>query len=148
MNTGFWTKRAAVLVASAILGTAVVTGADGRGELGGAIRERIRAAIATLGITDQQRTEIREVLREFKPDVQPKIEKLVQERRTLREVIRTTPVDEAAIRAQSAKVAALEADLAVDRARVGAKVRPILTEEQLAKLQQMTSNEFMPRSRA
>ena len=138
MKTYKWTHWAVGLIATAALGTSLVTAAD---HAGGAtvtsIRQRIHAKLVALGITGEQREKIRAVLREFEPTVAPLVKTCIQERRALRETIRATPVNEAAIRAQSAKVAAAEADLAVARARIVEKVRPILTAEQVQALRSL-----------
>jgi Spy/CpxP family protein refolding chaperone len=55
----------------------------------------------------------------------------------LRDTIRAATIDETAIRAQSAKVASLESDLAVQRAYVAHDIRAVLTPEQLQKLKDM-----------
>jgi Spy/CpxP family protein refolding chaperone len=52
----------------------------------------------------------------------------------LREVIQKPGAPEADIRAASAKVAAVEADLAVERARLYGRISPVLTADQLAKV--------------
>ena len=58
----------------------------------------------------------------------------------MRDAIRAEPFDETAIRAQAAKVASLEADLAVQRAHVAHDIRAVLTPEQLQKLKDMQIN--------
>jgi protein CpxP len=62
------------------------------------------------------------------------IKDYIEQRRALREAIHADPIDEAAIRQQSAKVAALGADLAVQRAHIAHDLRAVLTTDQLAKL--------------
>jgi protein CpxP len=61
----------------------------------------------------------------------------VTERRALRDTIHAETIDETAIRAQAAKVASLEADLAVQRAHVSHDIRAVLTPDQLEKLKEM-----------
>ena len=63
----------------------------------------------------------------------PLLKQLATERRALRTIIQAEAVDEAAIRAQSAKVAAIEADLAVQRAHGAQEIRKVLTPEQIQK---------------
>lgn len=82
-----------------------------------------------------QREQIKSVLKKYYPTVNPLVDQLVAEHRKLREVMKTSPVDEAGIRAQSAAVAAVQADLAVQRAYIGAEIRAILRPEQLKKFQ-------------
>jgi protein CpxP len=69
------------------------------------------------------------------------IKQVVTERRALRDTIRAEKtIDEAAIRAQAAKVASLEADLAVQRAHVAHEIRAVLTPGQLQKLKDMQTD--------
>jgi protein CpxP len=51
----------------------------------------------------------------------------------MRTLIQSGSADEAAIRAQAAKVAAVEADLAIQRAQMAKQFRAILTPEQVEK---------------
>jgi protein CpxP len=87
-----------------------------------------------LGVTVEQKAQIREVLVKYRPESEPAVRQLVAERRALRKMIQGGAADEGAIRSQAAKVAALEADLAVMRARASKEVRALLTAEQLARL--------------
>ena len=59
----------------------------------------------------------------------------------LRETIQKPGASENEIRTASAKVAVFEADLAVERAKLYGKISPILTADQLAKV-----NEFQQRA--
>jgi Spy/CpxP family protein refolding chaperone len=93
--------------------------------------------LAALGVTDAQKQQVRSILRQHQPAAGPLIKRLVEERRKLRDTIRADQIDEKAIRAQAAKVAGLEADLAVERARVVHAIKPVLTPEQLTKLKTM-----------
>ena len=132
-----FTKWAAAIAAAAVVGTAgpKVAASSANNEFG--IRARIIGALMSLGITDQQKEQIRLILRENQPAAQPLIQQSVQEHRALRNLIQTSPVDESAIRAQSAKVAGIDTDLAVKRAFVGERIRKVLTPDQIEKLKQM-----------
>jgi Spy/CpxP family protein refolding chaperone len=130
-------KRTAALAAATLLGTTLVFAAgDGGGPWTG-IRDRIQQRLVQAGMTAEQRDQVREVLKGFMPEVAPLVKQSIEERKTLRDVIRTSPPDEAAIRAQSAKVAAIEAEIAVKRSQIVEKVRPIFTPEQLGELKRM-----------
>ena len=129
-------KRAVALAAATLLGTTLVFAAGEGGPVAG-IRERIKQRLIHVGVTAEQRDQVREVLKSFMPEVAPLVKQSIQERKALRDAIRATPVNEAAIRAQSAKVAAIDAELAVKRAQIIEKVRPILTPEQLGELGRM-----------
>jgi protein CpxP len=93
--------------------------------------------LAQIGVTDDQKTQVKEILRKFQPTVGPINKQVVAERRVLRDTIRAETINEPAIRAQAAKVASVEADLAVQRAHVAHEIRAVLTPEQLQKLREM-----------
>lgn len=89
-----------------------------------------------LNLNDDQITEIKIVRNQEKDYVLAKLSDLHKARMDMRGVIQQSngKVDEKAVRAASAKVAAVEADLAVERAKVYAKINPILTPEQHGKV--------------
>jgi len=91
-------------------------------------------ALERLGVTGEQKTQIQGVLGKYRPEAEPAVKQIVAERRALRRMIQEGASDEGAIRGQAAKVAALESDLAVMRARLSKEVRSLLTEEQKTKL--------------
>jgi protein CpxP len=122
------------LTAVAVLGLAVLARAGGEAQAG---KESIRARLAELGITPEQRTQLREACQRQWPTAQPLLTQVVAQRRALRDLVRAEKFDEAAIRAQAAKVAAVEADLAVVRAKLVADVRPILTPAQIEKVHEL-----------
>ena len=103
----------------------------------GGHRMHMMHALKEVGVTDAQKEQIRGIMREQRPQLQPLRKQMVQERRALRNAIQTSPVNEQAIRTQAARVAQLQADLAVQRARIGDRVRAVLTPEQQAKLKEM-----------
>jgi len=90
-----------------------------------------------LNLTDQQKAQVNTILRSYQPTAGPLIREVVTERRALRDAIRAQTIDETAIRAQVAKVASLEADLAVQRAHIAHDIRAVLTPEQIQKLKNM-----------
>jgi Spy/CpxP family protein refolding chaperone len=83
-----------------------------------------------LGLTEEQRGKVKDVLKAHQPEVRSLVDKLIVERRVLRELIHAEKIDESAIRAQVAKIAAVEADFAVARAKVAQEIQPVLTPEQ------------------
>ncbi len=95
----------------------------------GGFGDRLRLG-ERLGLTQEQRSQIKSVLENHRSTLEPLREKLMAERNTLHELIRADKVDEAAIRAQVAKMAAVEADLAVARAKVTQEIQPLLSPEQ------------------
>jgi Spy/CpxP family protein refolding chaperone len=98
---------------------------------------RFKQKLAQLGVTADQKAEVKTILRKYQPTVGPLIKEVVTERRALRDIIHASTIDETAIRAQAAKVASLEADLAVQRAHVSHDIRAVLTPDQLEKLKEM-----------
>jgi Spy/CpxP family protein refolding chaperone len=112
---------------------AAKTGALGSGRFHGLIAQRIAEK---LGLNDGQIVEIKKVRNEEKAYVLAKLSDLHKARVDMRNVIQqqTGKVDEKAVRAAHAKVAAVEADLAVERAKIYAKISPILTPEQRDKV--------------
>ncbi len=88
---------------------------------------------ARLGLSEQQKKQVREIFKKGWVANEPTMSKLITERRNLRALIQADKMDEAAIRAQVAKVAAVEGDLAVERARVAGQIRAILTPAQVEK---------------
>jgi protein CpxP len=93
--------------------------------------------LAQVGVTGAQKAQVKTILRSYLPTTGPLIQQVVTERRALRDQIRAETIDEAAIRAQAAKVASLEADLAVERAHVAHDIRAVLTPVQIQKLKDM-----------
>ena len=103
-------------------------------------RGKFAERLAQLGVTDQQKADVKAILRKYQPTVGPVVRELVDARRALRNTIRAETIDEPAIRAQAAKVASLETDLAVQRAHVSHDIRAVLTPEQIEKLKEMQAN--------
>ena len=134
-NTGILTMAAGIAAASTI-GFFALQAQAAATDLH-PVRGRIAEKLAQLGVTDDQKAEIKSILRNYQPTVGPMVRQLVDARRALRTAIRGETVDESAIRAQSAKAASLEADLAVQRAHIAHDVRALLTPDQLAKLRSM-----------
>lgn len=86
-----------------------------------------------LGLTADQKTQVQDIFRKRHEEARPIHEKLAVERKAEQALIQADTLDEAAIRAQAAKVAALHADMAVHRAQVSQDLRKVLTPEQFTK---------------
>jgi Spy/CpxP family protein refolding chaperone len=91
---------------------------------------RLRAALQQLDLSAQQREQIRTILRDHRDEARALRERMEADRHELQAAIQSEPVNERLIREQAARVAAVEADLAVMRASVGAEVKAVLTVEQ------------------
>lgn len=108
----------------------------------GPVMERI---IKRLDLTDDQLGRIKTELRAEKETLIPLVKNLHDTRKELRETINKSGASEAEVRAASAKVAAVESDLAVERAKLSGKIAPVLTDEQIAKIHefQAKSDDFV-----
>ncbi len=87
-----------------------------------------------LGLTDAQKAQAKAIFEGNKGVMKPVFTSLRAERKNLQALIHADTVDEAAIRAETAKIAGIQADLNVNRAKLGAQFRAILTPPQLATL--------------
>ncbi len=92
-----------------------------------------------LELTDTQKSDVKKILSGETENLKPLLATLVDARKNLRAAIRAADANESAVRAASAKVASAEADLAVERLKLFAKLSPILTEEQRAKFSELES---------
>lgn len=90
-----------------------------------------------LGLTDDQVAQIRTQLQGERPVLKDLLTRLHDARMGLRTAIRASDANEASVRASSAKVAAVESDLAVERLKLFGKISPILTADQRAKLSEI-----------
>ena len=97
------------------------------------IAHHLKKMARELGLSPQQKQQVQDIFKKNKPQAQPLFQNLVTEKRALRALIQAETIDEAAIRAQSAKVAAIQADLAVQRAQTAQELRTVLTPEQIEK---------------
>ena len=97
-------------------------------------------AIEKLGLSPDQVAKIKAELSGEKDALTGILTSLHDARIDLREIIQKPGASETDIRAAAAKVGAVEADLAVERAKLYGKISPILTADQLAKV-----NEFQQR---
>jgi periplasmic protein CpxP/Spy len=87
-----------------------------------------------LGLTDQQKAQVKELFKTRRAQNKPLFVALMTEKHQLRTLVQSGSADEAAIRAQAAKVASAEADLAVQRAQGTKQFLALLTPDQVTKL--------------
>jgi Spy/CpxP family protein refolding chaperone len=90
-----------------------------------------------LGLTDSQATQIKAVLKAKRETLTGLISKLHGARVGLRGAIQAADATEASVRVAAAKVAAVEADLAVEPLKLYGKISPILTAEQREKVSEI-----------
>jgi Spy/CpxP family protein refolding chaperone len=91
------------------------------------------------GLTDAQREQMRLVAERYEAELRPLMEQNRTARTALEEAVAITPVDEAAVRRQSAAVAAIDAELALIRAHMNADIATLLTADQQKALQEQRS---------
>jgi len=101
-----------------------------------------------LNLTDDQKAQIKTVLRSERDTLKPMLEQLHAARQNLRAAIQASDANEAAVRVASARVAAVEADLAVERMKIFGKIAPILTDEQRQQISefQQRADDFADRA--
>ncbi len=110
---------------------------DRDGDHRGRHRHPFAKLAKNLGLSEKQKSQIKDIFAKSRPQAKPLLDKLVTEKRALRTLVQSGTADESAIRSQAAKVAGIEADLAVRRAQVSKQVRALLTPDQIAKFNAM-----------
>ncbi|WP_223921654.1 Spy/CpxP family protein refolding chaperone [Geobacter sp. AOG2] len=90
-----------------------------------------------LGLTEAQKAQAKAIFQANRDAMKPIFASLRTERKNLQALIHADTIDEAAIRAETAKVAGIQADLNVGKAKAGAQFRAILTPAQLETLKTM-----------
>ena len=92
---------------------------------------------AELGLTAQQQEGIKGIFAKNRQAAEPLMKQLKSERHALRSLVQADTIDEAAIRAQVAKMGTVQADMAVQHAKLAQEIRTILTPEQLQKFKEI-----------
>lgn len=129
------------LLAASAIGVGVYaatnTNANNRPAGPGAHHPRMRAmagiAANKLGLTDEQRTSIKQVVQMHRADLQPLLAQARTQRQELRTIVTAPTLDDAALSAQSEKIAATQKQILIETAHLRADVRKLLTPEQIAK---------------
>ena len=127
---------AAVLSAASILNS---NAAESDSGLRPARQKWLQVAREELELTQEQEQRIKATLREHKDTLKELIAALHQARSQLRQAIQSPDANESAVRSAATKVAAVEADLAVERMKLYAQINPVLSGEQLQKLKELRS---------
>ena len=139
-------RVALIAVAVAVCGSGAALyaqGQGGRGLAGPPILGRggrgVGAAFvfAQLDLSDAQKQQIRDITQRHRADAQALEQRMEAAVAAQQAAIATIPVNEALVRSTSQDLAAVEADLAVDSARLHADIFAILTVEQQARAKQL-----------
>ena len=86
-----------------------------------------------LGLSEQQKVKMKEIFKQNREQTNPVFDRLITEKRNLRTLVQSEKTDETAIRAQAAKLAGVEGDLAIQHAHMAKQIRAILTPAQIEK---------------
>ncbi len=98
----------------------------------------IRHAFAKLDLTDEQKASIKSIKQSEMQKNEATREQLIDLKLEMRKQLKADNVDEAQVKALSAQVSELKADLTISRAKAKKQMIALLTEEQQAKLKKMT----------
>ena len=137
------TKKSVIVLASVAAGLLAVGAAvavparmcHGGGMFGGlGFGGGIGRALASLDLTDDQKTEVKEILKDEGPKLEPLMDGLLRSKKALSEAVHAQTFDEKAVRAAASESAKATTALAVEHARVVSRFRAILTDEQQDRL--------------
>jgi periplasmic protein CpxP/Spy len=136
----YWMALSLSLTALLLVGAAFATtraacreGANS-GERGGL--GRIGRMLADLDLTNDQKDAIKAILNDERPGLKPLVDETRQSKKALFQAIHGPTLDEKAVRAAGDKAGKSETALALEKARLFAKVREVLTPEQRRQLDQ------------
>ena len=137
-------KKTLVILASAFAGVLAVGAAVAvpahMSRHGGSFGEfgfgrGIGRALAGLDLTDEQKTQVKGILKDEEPKVEPMVDELLRTKKALSEAVHAATFDEKAVRTAASASARASTELAVERARMMSRFREILTDEQKQRLE-------------
>jgi protein CpxP len=120
-----------------VLGLTAASSAQGPGEPPEMGRRMIEGMAKRLGLNESEAGQLGDIMRKHHETMAPAMDELHEARQTLRDQIATETFNESAIREQAARVARLEADLAVARGLHHQEMRDLLSPEQYERFQTM-----------
>ena len=126
-----WRRLAGVVLAVAGMTFSGLAKDESRGGQGQGLVQRIATQ---LDLTEDQQAQIKDIFAAEKTGLQALAERLRDTRTGLRDAIHAPGATENTVRAAAAKVAAVEADLAVERLKLYGQISPLLTDGQREKL--------------
>lgn len=100
-----------------------------------------------LDLTDDQKAQLKSIAESHRDEFRQAGQKVGAAREAMRTLMESDAIDESAIRAKSAEVAAAEADVAILNAKVRQQSLQVLTSEQQAKLKELRASRPGPRMR-
>jgi protein CpxP len=112
----------------------------GRGGPGGPMGPLGGLPLRELNLTESQREQVRTIVESRESETRAIGERAMAAREALHAATTSPSFDEGLVRTRAAEVAALDADLAVARARIFADIFQILTPEQQAKAKEISGS--------
>ena len=94
-------------------------------------------ALGQLNLSDAQKQQVQSIVQQHRQQLQPVMQRLQQAMQAQRAAVNQVPVNEAAVRQAAAALASVEADMAVEQARLHADIFNVLTVEQQDKAKQL-----------
>ena len=94
-------------------------------------------ALGQLDLSDAQTQQIRDITKRHRDQTQPLMQRLAQAMEAQRAAIEAIPVNGPAVRSAAMDVAAAQADVAVEQARLHSDIFSVLTVEQQTKAKQL-----------
>ncbi len=110
------------------------------GLLAASLAAHTPAAGRRLGLSDDQKQQIRGILKSHAPELSSQRDAARSGRQALREAMAAQPLDEGRIRQQALALGEVRADGAVLRARIRSEIWPLLTVEQQEKAQRLRAS--------
>ncbi len=101
---------------------------------------RLNLLSEELGLTDEQRTALKELIRNHRQEITPLVKAVIAKKRALQELVLGNDPDPATIRQASADLGDAVAEAAVLGSSLAQKAKSILTPEQLTRLREMKEN--------
>lgn len=96
---------------------------------------RAARALSALELTDEQKSQVKGILRESGPAFDPLVDEVLRSKKALFEAVHRAQFDEHAVRDAAAAAGRAGTDLAIEKARIVSRVRGLLTAEQQGKLE-------------
>ena len=114
----------------------------GAGPFGGAGRPGGRGfaagfALGQLDLSDAQKQQVRDITKRHRDQSEPLAQRLQQAMEAQRAAIQAIPVNESLVRSAAQDLAATQADMAVEQARLHSDIFGVLTSEQQEKAKQL-----------
>lgn len=94
-------------------------------------------ALGQLDLSDAQKQQIRDITQRHRQQTQPLAQRLQQAMEAQRAAIQAIPVNESLVRSAAQDLAAAQADMAVEQARLHSDIFGVLTAEQQEKAKQL-----------